>query len=200
MTQLSDGVDPEWAVLMSPSDRALDTPKNTPKNTPPDTPQKPPQKGGSRGGENPGGKFRENFPGPGGPGPARPGRPARGSPGAPRDTPPGRPILGPNYGLFIQKWGKSTPRRDPARGALLAPPGGGCKKCTFFWVFNNSPSRDSLVTFFRFFRSRGVPGNPPKPPPGTPPGGGCPGGVGYKVQSSPDGQCLYDTPDAVCPA
>ena len=25
------------------------------------------------------------------------------------------------------------------------------KKCTFFWVFNNSPSRDSLVPFFRFF-------------------------------------------------
>ena len=36
-------------------------------------------------------------------------------------------------------------------GALLAPPGGpprGGKKCTFFWVFNNSPSRDSLVPFF----------------------------------------------------
>ena len=29
-----------------------------------------------------------------------------------------------------------------------APPPRGAKKCTFFWVFNNSPSRDSLGHFF----------------------------------------------------
>jgi len=149
---------------MSPSDRALDTPKNTPKNTPPDTPQKPPQKGGSRGGENPGGKFRENFPGPGGPGPARPGRPARGSPGAPRDTPPERPILGPNYGLFIQKWGKSTPRRDPARGALLAPPGGGAKSAHFFGYLITLPVGTVWSLFSGFFGPGGCPGTPQNPP------------------------------------
>ena len=35
-----------------------------------------------------------------------------------------------------------------------APPPRGAKKCTFFWVFNNSPSRDSLGPLFW-------------PPPGT---------------------------------
>ena len=44
---------------------------------------------------------------------------------------------------------------DPELGAFWGIPGrppGGVprvhKKCTFFWVFNNSPSRDSLAAFF----------------------------------------------------
>ena len=48
---------------------------------------------------------------------------------------------------------------------------GGAKKCTFFWVFNNSPSRDNL----KFFFPRGPPrdphfGPPPDPPFWAPPG------------------------------
>lgn len=44
-------------------------------------------------------------------------------PGPPLETPPGTPRPGPRVH----------------------------KKCTFFWVFNNSPSRDSLVAFFGQF-------------------------------------------------
>ena len=44
-------------------------------------------------------------------------------PGTPLETPPGTPRPGPRVH----------------------------KKCTFFWVFNNSPSRDSLVGFFGQF-------------------------------------------------
>ena len=143
-------------------------PQKHPQKHPSGHPPKTPPKRGFPGGENPGGKFRENFPGPGGPGPARPGRPARGSPGAPGTPPRNGPFWALIMVYLFRNGVNPPPRRDPARVHFWHPPGG-CKKCTFFWVFNNSPSRDSLVTFFRFFRSRGVPGNPPKPPPGTPP-------------------------------
>ena len=48
--------------------------------------------------------------------------------------------MGPELGAF---WGAREP-----------PPGGAPrvhKKCTFFWVFNNSPSRDRIRAFFFFF-------------------------------------------------
>lgn len=131
MTQLSDGVDPEWAVLMSPSDRALDTPKNTPKNTPPDTPQKPPQKGGSRGGENPGGKFRENFPGPGGPGRPGPGGP----PGRPREPPRDTPRDGPFWALimvYLFRNGVNPPPGGTRPGVHFWHPPGGVQKVHIF--------------------------------------------------------------------
>ena len=59
------------------------------------------------------------------------------------------PFWGPIYiYLYLEPpfWGAQpgvhfgAPRGGPPRGA---------KKCTFFWVFNNSPSRDSLGPFFR---------------------------------------------------
>merc|ERR1712240_676060 len=48
---------------------------------------------------------------------------------------------------------------------------GGAKKCTFFWVFNNSPSRDNL----KFFFPRGPPRDPHFGPPRTPHFGPPPG-------------------------
>ena len=35
----------------------------------------------------------------------------------------------------------------PGQGPQGGPPRG-AKKCTFFWVFNNSPSRDKNLDFF----------------------------------------------------
>ena len=46
-----------------------------------------------------------------------------------------------------QEGSKMDPPRGPPRGVPRGPVRGG-KKCTFFWVFNNSPSRDSLGHFF----------------------------------------------------
>jgi len=40
-------------------------------------------------------------------------------------------------------------------------PPGGAKKCTFFWVFNNSPSRDRILLFWHFWSKSGPPGDPP---------------------------------------
>ena len=87
---------------------------------------------------------RRGLPG-GAPGGARgrPGTPRRGLPGTPQNG----PFLGPIYTIFYITdppfWG-SPP------GCTFGPPGArdprGAKKCTFFWVFNNSPSRDSLGT------------------------------------------------------
>jgi len=78
------------------------------------------------------------------------------------------PFWDPFLGLYIKVlqlnppfWGVpggvpgDPPWGPPWGGPPGGPPGGG-KKCTFFWVFNNSPSRDSL--------------GPPEAPPGTPPG------------------------------
>ena len=88
----------------------------------------------------PGKKFRK-FPARGPPGPGPPGGP----PGAPRGPLRGPPAGGPIYILFIHKRGPGgAPPGGPPGGA---PPGGG-KMCTFFWVFNNSPSRDKNWTFF----------------------------------------------------
>jgi hypothetical protein len=65
------------------------------------------------------------------------------------------PFLGPFWGLvwyfFVVETpilGVSSPWR-PTRG----PPrrAGGAKKCTFIWVFNNSPSRDKTPPFFPLF-------------------------------------------------
>ena len=93
------------------------------------------------------------------------GAPRAAPPGAPREPPrdppgdpSGDPLLGANiYSFCITGgiWGPPWyPPWGPPRGPPGAPPGGG-KKCTFFWVFNNSPSRDSLGPFF------GPPGDPP---------------------------------------
>ena len=77
------------------------------------------------------------------------------------------PFWSPSGGLYIYYFVLQTPLfGGSARGRFLPPlgtplggppgdpPGG--KKCTFFWVFNNSPSRDSLGPFFRFFRVPGT--------------------------------------------
>jgi len=122
---------------------------------PPGTPVRDPPPGAPR----PGAPARENFPG--GPGGGPGGPPRGGPPGAPRDPPPG-PHFGPVLGVYIYILRSYT--GGPAGGALWAPQGGpprggprGAKKCTFFWVFNNSPSRDSLGPFF----------GPPRDPPRT---------------------------------
>ena len=89
-----------------------------------------------------------NFPG------APPGPPRAPRPGAPRGPPPGTPLWGPpgpiniSFCTYIGVFGGSR------RGAPGGPPGG-AKKCTFFWVFNNSPSRDKNL---HFFSPRGAPG------------------------------------------
>ena len=92
--------------------------------------------------------FRENFGKFPGAGPGRPGTPA----GTPRRDPQNGPENGPFFGPYIvYMYITDPPGRGCQEGALLAPPRGppgGGKKCTFFWVFNNSPSRDSLVPFF----------------------------------------------------
>lgn len=89
---------------------------------------------------------------PGGPG--RPGEkiPDFRPPGPPRGAPPGGPKKGPPEG---PKWGQIVVLFVLLRGPRGpgGPPGGprGAKKCTFFWVFNNSPSRDKNWVFFHFF-------------------------------------------------
>ena len=83
---------------------------------------------------------------PGGPGP----------PGAQKCTPAGTPKKGPFWGLSTMViYGNGG-----SWGAPQGPPGGppGTPPCTFFWVFNNSPSRDSF----------GPPAGPPRDPPGAP--------------------------------
>ena len=195
MTVTTDGVTPIGSVLMSPSGRVWKPPSRTTLRDPSRDPPGPGPGRDSRAG---------NFPpGPGRAGPGRPGRPGR--PGGPREAPgrlPGRPPRGGPFraysssfyaqkGIFDPSW------RGSPGGAFWGLPGtpragvpGRAKKCTFFWVFNNSPSRDSLVPFFG---SRDSPG--PAGP--TPLYGAMSGGM---VQSSPDGSAYRVTPDAVCPA
>ena len=87
-------------------------------------------------------------------GPPGPGPP--GGPGAPPGARLGPPVWAPKMGPFgaisngiLQSNGGS--RGSPPGCTFWAPgPRGarGAKKCTFFWVFNNSPSRDSFGDFF----------------------------------------------------
>ena len=86
------------------------------------------------------------------------------TPGGSGGVPPGPGSMGVNLGA-----GGDTPPRPPrgppgppphpggsgggSRGGTGGPPGTppgprGAKKCTFFWVFNNSPSRDKDGTLF----------------------------------------------------
>ena len=125
------------------------------------------------------------FPGraPGGPRPGPPRGAPRGPPGGPPGAPQGTPKMGPFGALYTLfsiieggSWG-GTPQ-GPS-GAPRGVPPGGAKKCTFFWVFNNSPSRDKNLDFFRGPKS-------------APPAQGAPGwGVwrGY-LGGSRMGQCL----------
>ena len=120
-------------------------------NGPPGTPSRGPPKSAPRGP----GKFPGKFPGPG-PGRAGGARGARAGARAPRrEPPPGPPKMahfGPIILFFILETPKmGVPPWDPPPGHPPgAPaPGPGGKKCTFFWVFNNSPSRDSLGPFFQ---------------------------------------------------
>ena len=137
--------------------------------TPPGTP-------GGRAPGAPPGRAREIS----GPGPGRaPG--ARGAPRGPRRGPfrdprPG-PQFGPLWGPYIYIFivldpppgGPSGVHFVPPQGGPGGPPARGAKKCTFFWVFNNSPSRDSLGPFF--------------PPPGQ-------GGFWDSLGDSRLGECL----------
>ena len=127
------------------------------------------------------GTPREASPGPGRPRGKFPARAAPrgprpgGPPGAPKwasreplREPQNGPILEPLWGpIYILFCITDPPFWGVRQGALFAPPGDppgggppgdppGGKKCTFFWVFNNSPSRDSLGPFFRFFRVPGT--------------------------------------------
>ena len=77
---------PIGSVLMSPSDRGLDTPPGDPRGTPLATPPGRPPGPGSRAGE--------NFPAGAAPGRGGPGAP-RGAPGAPRAPPRGTPREAP---------------------------------------------------------------------------------------------------------
>ena len=131
----------------------------------------------------------------GGAGPPAPGAPRPGAPRGPPGRPPGRPLrdplLGPDLGPLYMVFVLVTPQMGVPRGCTLAPPGrppggaprGGAKKCTFFWVFNNSPSRDSL----------GLPGGPGDTPAGPP--------ILAPIRGTCGGQCLWDrlTPRVACP-
>ena len=126
------------------------------------------------------------------PGPGRP--PPGGAPGtpreAPREAPPGPPF-GARFGAYIYGFRTSYPPDGGPQGvhfgtpreAPRGPPRGGAKKCTFFWVFNNSPSRDSL----------GLPGGPGDTPAGPP--------ILAPIRGTCGGQCLWDrlTPRVACP-
>ena len=141
---------PIGSVLMTPSDRGLDTPPGAPPGAPPgDPPGAPPGPGP---GETPGaGKF---------PAPARgrPGRP-RGAPGAPRapprGTPPGGPDLGPFrayiYYICITQGGFPPLPVGAVRGALLGSPGGlppgGQKSAHFFGYLITLPVGTVWATF-----------------------------------------------------
>ena len=125
-------------------------PERTPQGTPPEGPKWAPRPGGPRGAR--GGKFP--APGPGAP------RAPRGPPGG-QNRAPGGPQNGPLFGAYIYTicTRKGGPGGVPpgCTGDPRGPPGPrGAKKCTFFWVFNNSPSRDSFGPFF------GPPRDPPK--------------------------------------
>ena len=132
---------------------------------------------GAPGGARPGGPRRGagNFPGPGGPRGRGPGGPPGGPKWGPRG-PPKWPLFGAYYYSFCTK--KGGPGGVPP--GCTVPPGApgprGAKKCTFFWVFNNSPSRDSFGPFF---------GTPPEGHFGGYPGQGLPyGGIGGSTPSS----------------
>ena len=138
-------------------------PSGHPPGHPPATPPKPAPRPSPRGGEN----FRK-FPGraPGRPG----GRPAAGPGGRPGAVPGtaqnGHFWVHLDYILFKRAyfWGiwHTPPFGHPPGTARTG------KKCTFFWVFNNSPSRDKNgATFFSgFFRIARFPAQ--DTPPGTP--------------------------------
>ena len=134
-----------------------------------------PGPGGPRG--RPGGNFRpRGAPGPGGPG---------GPPGGQNRAPAGPlewALFGPfSYIICITQGGS----RGVPPGCTIwprGPPGPrGAKKCTFFWVFNNSPSRDSFLGFF------GPPGQGPR--------------TGYPGQDRPYGGIGGSTPSSyrACP-
>ena len=131
---VTDGV--RTAQLGHPSGPRFGTPFWTPHWDPPGGPPPgPPAPGGG-------------APGRGGarPAPRPPGGP-RGAPGGPRFGPPKWARLG--AGLYYCIWENPPfggPRWGPPRGGR-GPAPGGAKKCTFFWVFNNSPSRDDLGHF-----------------------------------------------------
>ena len=132
---------------------------------------------GAPGGARPGGPrgAREISRARGAPGAGAPGGPRGAQNGAPED-PQNGPFLGPIIILFVLKRGVQG---GYPLGALCpgGPPGPrGAKKCTFFWVFNNSPSRDSFGPFF---------GTPPEGHFGGYPGQGLPyGGIGGSTPSS----------------
>ena len=138
--------DPTQACNRRSSMNPLDTPIGHPPGGGPGgrTPETP---GGPPGGEN----FR--------PPPGRPPGP-RGPKNGPKNDPKNDPFLDPKIGLstkdLVFDWGISralfwAPRGPPPLGGAR----GGAKKCTFFWVFNNSPSRDSFGTLFRTPPGRG---------------------------------------------
>ena len=119
------------------------------------TPPRHPPGRGVRGRVPAGGKFRKS----GNSGKSPPGRPGARAPkwaeNRTRNRGPGSPewaALRTTCTLYLTI---DPPRRGPELGAFWhpgTPPRGGSprgdKKCTFFWVFNNSPSRDSLAPFF----------------------------------------------------
>ena len=167
---------PTGSVLMARLTGVWNPPPGHPPGTPPGTPPGPPPRDPPARGR-PG---RENFPGPGRAGPGRPGpaRAPRAAPGGPGGAPAREAQFGAIPGPFIIFlvfiWGVTPPpeatRATPPGSPGSPRPGPGPKKCTFFWVFNNSPSRDSLGHFFD---------PPPEPPsPGHPPPGGSGQGPG----------------------
>ena len=119
--------------------------------SPPGAPPGRGRKSGSR-------KFPEISPGRAGPGRAGPGTPRGPGRGAPEMCPKWT-LFGPYYTLFSAFeppfWG--GPQGVPFLGSPGCPRGR--KKCTFFWVFNNSPSRDSLGHFFPTPFLGGYPGD-----------------------------------------
>ena len=131
---------PVGALITGPPDRFRDPSR--------DLPPEPPGRGSPR--------VRARVPPGGAPRPPAPGAPP-GAPGRPRDAPGRPPVRGPVWarfrdyiyiilyysgGIWAPAWGCTF---VPPAGPPGGPPRGGAKKCTFFWVFNNSPSRDSLV-------------------------------------------------------
>ena len=162
-------------------DRVPDrVPSGDPSGTPLGTPSGDPPAGPPRGAPRPE-KFSR--------GGAPRGPPARGPPGAPRG-PPGGPLRGPPWGplwgpLYIYflysrgVLGGYPPRAPPGPRGAPGPPGG--KKCTFFWVFNNSPSRDKNLGFFG--------------PPGTGQNGGLRGVSGGVCGGTPLGR-VFMAPSA----
>ena len=158
---------PIGSVLMTPSDRGLDTPPGAPPGAPPgDPPREPPRPGAGRDS----GRGEISRPGPG-PARAPPGRPGR-PPGAPRGTPPGGPDLGPFrayiYYICITQGGKTPLPVGAVRGALLGSPGGlppgGQKSAHFFGYLITLPVGTVWATFSD---------PPPDPPYGAiPPGWG----------------------------